>query len=225
MNNQRRGLGSGAVSNDMDTRKANMSLMNAKRRQQLEAQLEEKVVLFKQFTNTRGIGLKGQSVPQRDIEILQQQIDAIRQQLEGNASAANSVVTPSQIPPPRAGGYVPQLRQDAPGSPPPSNTTSNMCTPIGSGRTTKRDEVWQRKYEAWLRRSGSQKLSLSTFVPPVVEQQSVSFGRRSTPPLEQHATPTINVPVPQPVRVQQPVQPLQQPQHGRRASGSGSRPW
>ena len=90
-NHQHVGGGGGPVAfNENETRQANLTLMQQKRRRHLVEQLENKQQLLGQYTNSRGIGMHGSTVPQRDIELLQGQINDIRSQLsEFNNDGAN----------------------------------------------------------------------------------------------------------------------------------------
>lgn len=81
-----------SANSDEQTRQTNMTLMQLKRRKQLEEQLENKMQLLSQYTNTRGIGMRGSTVPQRDIDLLNNQIADLRAgiaELAGNPSSAS----------------------------------------------------------------------------------------------------------------------------------------
>jgi hypothetical protein len=193
MYNQRRALAPASFTSDADARNTNMTLMQGKRRQVLEAQLAEKMELLKQFTNPRGIGMRGQTVPQRDVEILQEQINALRQQLNGPQYPSLE----SNLPPTPAYGMEPQARPGPIGPTPASlssalpNRTPHSEFPMApssstSSRSSKRDMVWQQKYEAWLRRSSASRgtsstapAQVQTFASAAVAQVNVFDSPRS----------------------------------------------
>jgi len=81
-NRDRRGYAHAQQVSDDAARTQNLTLMQQKRKRQLEEQLEMKLDIQRQYANPRGIGQRGgQAVPQRDMDILQEQIDTIRRQL------------------------------------------------------------------------------------------------------------------------------------------------
>lgn len=210
---------------DEDARGANYDLMQQRRKMQLEEQLREKLELLKQYQNPRGFGMRGRSdVPQRDIDMLQQQIDQVRASLA--QLTGNGVIVQSQ---PASGANTPaaaalnsargagQLTHGLPITP----SQSGLATPASAvgglarlgnpnGVRTKRDEVWERKYAAWLARGGISSVPPSAMSTPAASscglgtplsgpaawapsdaavtgmgsQGDVRFGRRATPPTE-----------------------------------------
>lgn len=260
MYQQRRGLAQPTLQSDQEARNANFVLMHSKRRQVLEAQLAEKMELLKQFTNTRGIGMRGQSVPQHDIELLQQQIAALRQQLDGGAETGASLpVTPSS----QAAAVTPgSVRSEAtpfssgqPGRLEPAKLSNNNSYPFPTAPSStastgsRRDMVWQQKYESWLQRNGrAPQLSgaLQNFVPSSSASvassaapsqfSAVAPSQRSAPPqsypLPAYPQQAAGPQFPQPLQQQQqqqpwggaavPSQPQQQIMYGRRATPPNS---
>ena len=156
-----------------ETRLTNLSLMQQKRRKQLLEQLENKQQLLAQYTNSRGIGMKGATVPQRDIDMLNHQIAELSATLaEFNPDA------PAQRPAPQphnstastiaglagGGGVAGGARGGTLGGGPMQplgNATSNVSNisgqhqmaPAPATAKSKRDEVWERKYAQWQRRN------------------------------------------------------------------------
>ena len=222
MYNQRRGLASGQQQSDTDTRNTNADLMRGRRRQQLLTQLQEKEDLLKQYMNPRGIGMRGQTVPQRDVDILQQQIDNLRVQLEGGNDALTSAppgsahgysqpsMQASSAASQSSNGFAPSTQfqggggynsssrhsqqstidQSAPQQPAPSAYPS-IKAPSTSGQSTRRDEVWHRKYQLWLDRQ--HRVAEAPGDTPMSSRGGVS----NVMPWEQSS----------PVREQQPVNP------------------
>lgn len=261
---QRRGLANPSTATDSEARDANLSLIQKKRKQNIESQLEEKRELLKQFTNARGIGMKGQTVPQRDIDMLQEQIQSLESQLATFNRPAVGL------------GNSQFTGMNSPSGLPTSGATG-ACTPLSSGRTTqhvgassiavslqgpaqnvapsieysasscgkssKRDEVWHRKYQAWMDRvtrsqqtpaepfvlrgvgnNGTQPFPISQSGPSEVSQRNVPVvhGRRATPPAEKQPEQSAKAPfVAQPSCMRQDSA----PQHGRRSSQQSTRPW
>jgi hypothetical protein len=229
---RRAGLAAGRQLSDDQARDANFGLMQQRRKQQLEQQLEEKVELLKQYQNPRGFGMRGRSdVPQRDIDMLQQQIEGIRRQLAemmsgglgtpASSSASSLAATPhtGQRPTPHSGMPVtPGSAVGAAGAT-PGGRASNMPR-------TKRDEVWERKYAAWLTRGG-QSLPPSMSATPVASARSLTTTEGLWDALKQPAGPSAPPapvpPLPTPYGASQQQQ-QDGPRFGRRATPPTEQP-
>lgn len=179
--NARRGFANAHQSSDNEARNTNLTLMQQKRKRQLEEQLENKEELLRQYTNPRGIGMRGQTVPQRDVDMLKEQIEQIRRQLAEMLGQAGPVATPSSLATPSGQS---QSFQPVIGSTPSTNATPIAGTPVSAGRPTqqgnrppsKREQVWNAKYQQWLQR----------------ERESRQGGR-SAPPSQPNAVPPLAV--------------------------------
>jgi hypothetical protein len=188
MYGQRRGLAAPVQASDTDARNANFTLMHGKRRQQLEMQLEEKLELLKQYTNPRGIGMRGQTVPQNDVDLLQQQIAAIRQQLEGGQQSGAlppTPINPSAVSSAQSVGAAPSQRVTAHAVQAMSAGYPFPTAPTSTGSTgSRRDEVWQQKYEGWLRRNNGGRPQ------PVAAYGGSAYGGSAAPSVASSIAPS-----------------------------------
>jgi hypothetical protein len=260
----RRGLGQAQGISDQDARDTNFTLMQRKRKQQLEEQLEAKLELLKQYTNPRGIGMRGQTVRQEDVQILQNQIEQIQQQLQqitnpaGSAQSQPPVSNPAQMVSSRdnsafsqgqmsSGSRQPQQPQQpqqyqqapqnsapqsfgvpGPASGPLDRLNRNAPSASSSRQLSKREEVWEKKYQNWLERAStrgaSSLMSAPKPQPPQTSTASAfSYNSSATHRSEVHplVTPTG---VGQPQTFHEPPTTWAgkdlppQPQYGRRAT-------
>lgn len=270
MYGQRRGLAHAQQQSDDQARNTNLTLMQQKRKRQLEEQLQEKLELQRQYSNPRGIGMRGQTVPARDMELLNEQIENIKRQIaemngtpytpsgvgadpyaaippspSSATSVAPSNVTGQSLATPSGGNFVPTyggastagvrtagMPVAAQRAPAPANA--------GSRPASRREQVWNAKYQQWLARERdaasrlSSRGSLMSNVPMGAGYNGVppslhgGFGiSPQTPPVPPQPPTTATLAALQQQQQQKQQMPLQQQQqqyqqqevrHGRRAT-------
>ena len=246
----RRGLAQAQTATDDQARDANLRMMKEKRKQQLEAQLEGKLSLLQQYSNPRGIGMGGHTVPKHDIELLESQIeqirDALRQLNESGLATSTNIPTSSSgtrnmrsegnMQPSSRGGFA------TPSSAHRVEVTPSLVQPGGvplpvqqaaarnSGKATKRDEVWQSKYNRWLARGGVPTPAASRMGTPGQQgyapvnifegplPPSEEFPMRQQVPAENSGAPAGVPRTPPQEQMVMPQQVQEAPRFGRRAT-------
>eukprot|EP00758_Cryptobia_borreli_P003081 Tbor_TRINITY_DN3512_c0_g1::TRINITY_DN3512_c0_g1_i1::g.2904::m.2904 len=148
--------------------------MSDKHRLQLLEELQGMEALLKQYTNPRSIGMCQQAVPEKDINILKCKIDNVTRQLEvfndSTPSADSHIPSCSSS----TTHYQNGMRCQAPCRPMSDEDTrvsqfkqhehgtasglvnqlsQSPSGPSNQSQYTRRDAVWQCKYEKWLRKN------------------------------------------------------------------------
>jgi hypothetical protein len=233
----------GGFDNGNAAREANLQLMQDKRRRQLEEQLQNKMEILQQYTNPRGLGMGGHMAPQRDIDLLKQQIEQLRQAITecgGTAPARAGPVAAAAA----AGAIDPRLLPSA------HAVASSAASSAVSTRSV-RDEVWERRYGEWRRRqsAGGYNGGILTEVPltqeamrpgpapvvaPAPSQQPGQPSWLEVSPQRQMMQPAVPAPAPAPAPqfaqpapapfVPPPPQIEEAIRHGRRSTPGTSQP-